>query len=179
MAELITIARPYARAAFETARDEPDGLARWSGMLALLAGIANDDRVQASLASPALDNERKVALFLELAGDQLDKAESNFVKLLGSNGRLEVLPDIAEVYEELRAEAEKTVEAELVSAFEVGDEERDRVAAALGRRLGREVSLTCRVDEALLGGAVIRAGDLIIDGSARSKLDKLAIALRQ
>lgn len=179
MAELITIARPYARAAFETARDESDGLSRWSGMLALLAGIAEDERVQTALASPALDSDRKVALFLELAGDQLDKSGSNFVRLLGANGRLEVLPDIAAVYEELRAEAEETVEAELISAFEVDDEERDRVAAALGRRLGREVSLTYRVDESLLGGSVIRAGDLIIDGSARSKLDKLAVALRQ
>jgi F-type H+-transporting ATPase subunit delta len=179
MAELITIARPYARAAFEQARSEPDGLARWSDMLALLAGIASDDRVQAALASPALDSERKVALFLEIAGDQLDKTGSNFVKLLGSNDRLEVLPDIAEVYEELRSEAEKTVEAELVSAFEVSDKERDQVAAALSRRLGREVSLSCRVDESLLGGAVIRAGDLVIDGSARSKLNKLSAALRQ
>lgn len=179
MAELITIARPYARAAFEQASSEPDGLTRWSGMLTLLAGIAEDERIQAALASPALDSTRKVALFLEIAGDQLDRAGSNFVKLLGANGRLDVLPDIAEIFEELRSEAEKTVEAELISTFEVSDEERDQVAAALSRRLGREVNLSCRVDESLLGGAVIRAGDLIIDGSARSKLNKLSAALRQ
>lgn len=179
MAELTTIARPYARAAFEAASAEDGGLARWSEMLQLAAAIASDPAMQDVLAGPALDSQHKAGLFLELCGDQLSPEGSNFIRLLAENNRLAVLPDIAAVFEELRAEAEQTVEAELVSAFEVSDAQRDQIAAALSKRLGREVVLNCTVDDSLLGGAIIRTGDLVIDGSAQGKLAKLAVALRQ
>ena len=89
-----------------------------------------------------------------------------------------LIPEIAQVYEELRADAEKTVEAEMVSAFEVSDDQRQKIAAALSNRLAREVILNCTVDQSLVGGAIIRAGDLVIDGSARGKLAQLTTALR-
>lgn len=179
MAESTTIARPYARAAFETAKTEDGGLSRWSELLSLAAGIADDPTMRTVLGSPTTDDQHKAGLFLELCGDKLGKSGGNFIKLLAENERLALLPEIAEVFEELRAEAEKTVEAELVSAFEIDDPQRDKLAAALSKRLAREVVLNCRVDESLLGGAIVRAGDLVIDGSAKSKLAKLGLALRR
>ncbi len=179
MAELTTIARPYARAAFETARAVDGGLAQWSEMLQLTAAIVSDPAMREVLASPSLDSDHKAGLMLEVCGDRLTSEGSNFVRLLAENNRLAVLPDVADVFEQLRAEAEATVEAELVSALQVSDEQREQIAAALSKRLGREVALKCTVDKSLLGGAIIRAGDLVIDGSARGKLAKLAIALRQ
>ena len=178
MAELTTLARPYARAAFDAAQNEDGGLARWSDSLRLIAEIAEQPSMQTLLASPEHDDQFKAGLFLELCGEQLSAAGSNFVKLLAENQRLNLAPEIAEVFEQLRAEAEKTVEAEMVSAFEVSNEQRDKIAIALSKRLNREVVLNCSVDETLLGGAVIRAGDLVIDGSARGKLSQLATALR-
>ncbi len=180
MAESTTIARPYARAAFETAQaGKKKGLALWSDMLGLASAIAADAAMQRLLASPALDQRQKAELLIELCGDTLDPAGSNFIRLLADNHRLSLLPAIAQVYEQLRSDAEKTVEAEIIAAFEVSDEQRDKLAKVLRKRLGRDVTLSCRVDESLIGGAIIRAGDLVIDGSARSKLGKLASALRQ
>lgn len=177
MAETTTIARPYARAAFAAASDEEDGLAKWSQMLQFAAGVADDPQMQAILADPEHDDAVKAGLILDISSAQLSGAGSNFIKLLAENQRLDILPEIAAVYEELRAEAEKTVEAEMVSAFAVSDEQREKIAAALSRRLEREVVLKVTVDEALIGGAVIRAGDLVIDGSAHAKLAKLSAQL--
>lgn len=178
MAELTTLARPYARAAFEAAQQQDGGLARWSQALQLIAEIAQQPAMRTLLASPEHDSQFKAGLVLELCGDRLDAKASNFIKLLAENQRLNLAPEIAEVFEQLRAEAEKTVEAEMVSAFGVSDEQRDKIRAALSKRLNREVKLNCTVDESLLGGALIRAGDLVIDGSARGKLAQLATALR-
>lgn len=177
MAENTTIARPYARAVFEQARTETGGLARWSEALALLSNVAADATIHALITSPGLTAERKAGLFLEVIGDRLNQEGANFVKLLAENQRLPLLGDIAEVYEELRAEAEKTVDAEMISAFEVSAEQRDQFAAALGKRLARQVVLNTKVDSSLIGGAVIRAGDLVIDGSVRGKLAQLATTL--
>lgn len=179
MAELTTIARPYARAAFETASAADGGTARWSEMLQLAAAVVSDPAMQEVLANPSVDSQHKAGLVLELCGDRLSADASNFIKLLSENNRLAVLPDIAEVFEQLRADAEATVEAELVSARTISDKQRNQIAAALGKHLGREVELKCTVDKSLLGGAIIRAGDLVIDGSAKGKLAKLAVALRQ
>ena len=181
MAETTTIARPYARAAFEVANAAAaeGGLQQWSTMLSLAAQASAADDMSSVLASPDLDGEFKAGLLQEACGEQLNAEAGNFIKLLAENQRLAILPEIAQVYEELRAEAEKTIAAEMVSAFEVSDEQRQQVAAALSKRLQREVSLDCRVDPELLGGAVIRAGDLIIDGSAQGRLNKLAADMRR
>ena len=179
MAETTTIARPYARAAFEAAQTEEGGLARWSQMLELIAGVAQQPEMYAVLTSPEQDSDFKAGLFLEFCGDRLPPAGSNFIKLLAENQRLDILPQIHEVYEILRAEAEKTVEAEVISAFEISEEQRHSITAALSKRLNRDVILNCTIDETLIGGAIIRAGDLVIDGSARGKLHQLAAQLRQ
>ena len=182
MAETITIARPYARAAFEEANSKKGGLKRWSDFLHVAAGVVANDDMKQVLASPALSSEEKAELILGLCGDLVDgkgpiQSQQNFVQLLAENERLVLLPEILSLFEDLRAEAEKTIQAQLISAYPVSDEQRDRVAAALKKRLNLDVQLDVQVDETLLGGAIIRAGDLVIDGSAQGQLAKLAHAL--
>ncbi len=184
MAETITIARPYARAAFEQAQAKKGGLKRWSDMLQVAAIIAEDAAMQQLLANPALGATEKSDLFLglcdEIRGDKtFIKQGRHFIKLLAENRRLGAMPDIARLYEGLRAEAEKTLHAEMRTAFPISDEQRDKIAAGLKQRLNRDIVLEVAVDESLLGGAIIRAGDLVIDGSARGQLAKLANALSQ
>lgn len=176
MADLTTIARPYARAVFQLVA--PDDRPRWSEMLELLATIVSDDELRQVLDNPGLDRTRKGELVLDICGDELSTEAANLVRVLADNNRLAALPAIAEVYETLRAEAEKTLVADLVAAFEVSDQQRKQLAKTLSEHLQREVVLNCEVDESLLGGVIIRAGDIVIDGSARNHLNKLAANLR-
>ena len=178
MAENTTLARPYARAAFEAANSEDGGLQRWSEQLGLAASFARDPAIQALLASPQYDDQFKAGLFLDLCGEQLAQDGRNFIKLLAENDRLNILPEIHAVFEELRADAEKTIEAEVITAFEIDDAQRQKISDALSRRLQRDVVLNCTVDQSLIGGVIVRAGDLVIDGSARGKLVQLAQTLR-
>lgn len=167
------IARPYARAAFAHARAN-DSVADWSDQLGALAAAAREPRVAALIADPRLTRERHGAILQYVLGDQLDTAASNLVRLLASNGRLAALPEIADEFEHLRARAENRVDAEAVTAFELDSEQQQRLADALGRRLDREIRLTASVDEELIGGVVVRAGDLVIDASVRGHLQRLA-----
>jgi F-type H+-transporting ATPase subunit delta len=146
-------------------------------MLGLAAAIAGNPQMADVISNPAVSNERLTKLFLDICGDRLDAQGQNLAKVLIENDRLVVLPEIAALYEELRAEAEKTIDAEMISAYEVSEDHKQKIVEALRARLQREVTLTCRVDENLIGGAVIRAGDLVIDGSAKAQLNKLAVAL--
>ncbi len=176
MAEKSTIARPYAQAAFDIAR--ADGkLAGWSEMLQALAAVAADPAMQAVIADPAVDDEVVNGLFFDLCGNVLDDKGRNFVRVLTENGRLEVLPEIAALFEEQRAEAEKTVAAEVISAFPLSDAQQQEIVAALKKRLGRDVSLETKVDASIVGGAIVRAGDLVIDASVNSQLEKLAASM--
>jgi len=179
MAENLTLARPYAKAAFELARDK-DVFDAWSQALKLLAALAGDASVQAMLTSPKATPALRAAVVAELcakAGKALDPLQTNFVKLLAENRRLPLLPEIAADYERLRAEAENTLEVELRAALPVPAEEHARIGEALKKKLGRRIELKYVEDKTLIGGAVIRAGDLVIDGSVRGKLGRLAVAL--
>lgn len=167
------LARPYARAAFALAEQAND-LAGWSERLTLLAAVASDERVIACLRSPGATRERRAELLLAICGDHLDDGARNLVRLLADNGRLELLPDVAGRFEKLRATAEARIDAQVTSARELTDDQRERIAASLRKRLDREIRLYCEVDESLLGGAVIRAGDLVIDGSLKGRLARLA-----
>jgi F-type H+-transporting ATPase subunit delta len=178
MADTTTIARPYAKAAFEAAQ-AGDGLKEWSDMLQLVSGITGNPEMQSFLDNPDVDTGQKCQAVLDVGGDGLSDHGRNFIKLLADNRRLSVVPEIAAVYEELRADAERTVEAQVVSARALTKEQEKKLQAALKKRLGREVVISCTVDESLLGGAVIRAGDLVIDGSATGKLRQLATAMSQ
>ncbi len=176
MAEKITIARPYAKAVFELATDEAK-LGEWSETLQLLSAISANTDFLVLANNPSVADDNIVELMVSIAGDKLVAGSESLVKLLVHNKRIRVLPEIAEMFDELRAEAEKTIEAEVISAFEVGEAEQKKIKAALKNRLGREVTLTCKIDESLLGGAIVRAGDLVIDGSVTGQLKALTSAM--
>lgn len=176
MAEKSTIARPYAQAAFELAK-EADALGRWSDMLQFAAQVVSDEAMVDYIDNPRVSDERLSELLLEIMGEQLDEAGKSFIGVLVENSRLTVLPEIAALYEQHRAEAESKIEAEIISAYPVNDDQRQALEQALKKRLGREVNLTTRIDESLIGGAIVRAGDLVIDGSVTGHLEKLANVL--
>lgn len=176
MAELITVARPYAQAVFQRAQ-ETGRLAEWSAELQFAAAVAAEPRMADLIESNRLTKAQLSERFIGVGAEQLSDEGRNLVRLLAENRRLSLLPEIAAVYEILRAEAESTVEAHMVSAQPLDDAQRDRIAQALKARLGRNVTLSATVDESLIGGAIIRAGDLVIDGSVRGKLGRLATAL--
>lgn len=176
MAEAITIARPYAAAIFALAQEKGD-LQSWSDLLQVTAQCADNTDVQAILTSPAVSDEQAVDLLSDVAG-KLPADARNFLLLLAENNRLLLLPEIATLFEQMRAEAEQMMTAEVVTARALTAAQKTKIAAALKKRLGKEVTLTEQVDESLLGGAIIRAGDLVIDGSALGKLNRLANAIR-
>jgi len=174
MSSTLTLARPYARAAFALAR-EHDELSQWSLRLDFSARIAADPRVQALLGHPKLEAGEAVALLLPPGAD--DPVFSRFLAVLTESGRLQLLPEIAALYAQQRAEAERIVKAKITSATELTPAERARLHIALRKRFGREVEIVTRVDPELIGGAIIDAGDVVIDGSLRNKLARLELAL--
>ncbi len=176
MAEKITVARPYARAVFALARDR-DAFAGWSGLLAVAARVSSDPAFSKLLRNPEMEDRQLADIVIELCGDAADELGRNFIRLLADNDRLAYLPEIAMEFEHLRAEAEKIVDVDVTSAIALDEPQQQKIAAAMRERLGRNVRLHCEIDETLLGGAVVRAGDLVIDGSLRGRLDRLAGAL--
>jgi F-type H+-transporting ATPase subunit delta len=142
-----------------------------------MAAVAHDGELRRVLDSPRLSEEQAAEMFIAVCEDRIDDQGRNFISLLAENRRLPLLPEITALFEFLRREAEDEIDAEVVSAQEISDEQKKAIAKALKERLGREVNLTTRTDEALLGGAVIRAGDLVIDGSIRGRLNRLSLAL--
>ena len=178
MTERTTLARPYAEAVFRLARERKT-LKAWSEMLQLAAAVAADPQVTALIDNPRVPRSRFVDFFLDVGGKKLDADAANLVRLLSENHRLALLPEIAALYEALRAQAENRVEAEVVSASAVSDTQLKDIAAALKKRLGRDIDLHTRIDPTLIGGIVIRAGDLVIDGSVQGKLRLLATHLNR
>jgi len=176
MAELTTIARPYAQAIFELARGTNE-LNSWSESLDLMQNIASDESMSAAIENPSLTIAETADLFIHVCGEHIDGSARNVIKLLAENRRLQLLPEIASLYEEMKADAENSIDATVTAAHPVSDEQRDKIAAALKAKLGRDVNVHCEIDESLLGGAIIRAGDTVIDGSLRGKLTKFAHAL--
>jgi F-type H+-transporting ATPase subunit delta len=178
MTERTTLARPYAEAVYRLAHERKT-LKAWSEMLHLAAAVAADPQVAALTDNPRVARERFVAFFLDICGKKLDKDAANFIRLLSENHRLVLLSEIAALYETLRAQAEGRVEAEVISASAVSAAQLKDIAAALKKRLGRDIDLSTRIDPALIGGIVIRAGDLVIDGSVQGKLRALATHLNR
>lgn len=176
MSELTTAARPYARAVFEMAQ-EAGKLGEWSKQLAAMAAVVAAEGSASLLAHPRLSKAQKVDVFAEVAGDALFAEGRNLLAALAENDRFNLLPEIANLFEGLKAEAEGTVEAEITSAQELTADQQQTIAAALQKRLGREVKLVTKVDPLLMAGAVIRAGDLVIDGSIQSRLKEMKAAL--
>jgi F-type H+-transporting ATPase subunit delta len=177
MAELTTLARPYAKAAFEYAQAHQQ-LAAWSAMLGLAAAVAQDATVKHLLRAPRLTSTDKATTFIDVCGEKFDAQVRNFIHVLSENDRLALLPQIVSLFELYKAEQEKSVDVDVTSAFALSDEQQDKLAKVLSARLGREVRLHAAEDARLIGGVVIRAGDLVIDGSVRGKIAKLAEALK-
>ena len=176
MAELSTLARPYARAAFEYAAAANE-LSAWSTKLAISAAVAQTENVVKVLTSPALTSEQQATQFIEVCGDVLDAKSQNFIKVLAEHKRLPLLPEIYALYEGFKANREKTVEVEVATAFELDAAIQEKLAKALSGKLEREVTVHTVLDKTLLGGVVIRAADVVIDGSVRGRLNKLAEAM--
>lgn len=176
MAEAISVARPYAVAAFDEA-NKLGNLKGWSAMLLSAADAVLNPEVHALVASPRVAKSQLEDLMLALCGDKLSVTERNFIKLLVENQRLILLPEIAAMFETMRAEAEKSVDVVVTSAFELNEPQKQKIAAAMKKRMGRDIRLNCKTDRELLGGIIIRAGDKVIDGSARTRLSELANAL--
>jgi len=176
-AELATIARPYARAAFSRGLDQTDGLGTWSRMLSLLAAAVSEPIVEEALDTPTLTTEDETSLILQVMGDDLNQDGQNFVSVLAEYGRLALLPTIAELFELLKANHEKTMDVEVTSAFDVSDQEKTELGAALQRMLQRDINIETEVDKLLIGGVVIRAEDTVIDDSVKGRLEKLSMEL--
>ena len=175
MAEAATIARPYAKAAFWSARDAA-ALPAWSEALRLGAGLVADERIAHLLTNPQLSIDQVVSMFAGFGGNA-EVHWQNLIRLLARNKRLLVLPEIAGQYEMLRAQFENELDVEVTAAVDMDVAQRGKLAAALKTRFKRDVRMTLAVDPRLLGGAIIRAGDLVIDGSINGRLQRLAADL--
>lgn len=178
MAELMTIARPYAQAAFANAK-ESNKLAEWSDELANLATIASDEAMQAMIANPAYAAADIISVFVSVMGSKLTKEGENLLTVMSENKRLAALPVLAEAYEELKAVEEKRVRATVISALETTVEQKKQLSAALNAKFDAEVEITYEEDPSLIAGIRIKVGDWAIDGSALSKLSKLGAAIAQ
>jgi F-type H+-transporting ATPase subunit delta len=176
VASFTTIARPYARALFEYARAHK-AVPQWSERLVLLAAAVQEPRMRALLNQPRLSRAQRAELLAGLLDKKPEAAALNFLRLLADNNRLLALPEIAVQFEQLRAEQESTLEATLITAQEVPKAQLAAIIKALEKRFGKKVQLQDQTDAALIGGAVIKVGDLVIDGSVKSRLDKLAANL--
>ena len=176
MAERATIARPYAKAAFEYARDA-NAFAEWSLGLKVAAEIVADPRVAPLTKSPHWSAADLVSLITDVAAAKLNAGMQNFVRVLAENHRLLLLPEIAAHYEVLRSAVENTVDVEVISAVALDAAQQEKLKVALSTRLKRQVRMRNLVDSTLMGGALVRAGDLVIDGSLKGRLERLATEL--
>lgn len=175
MSSALTLARPYARAAFESARGQ-GLLASWAEKLEFAADVAADPRVGALFGNPRLSGNQLSSMFLP--HDEKATSEfGRFIALLAENGRLPVLPEIRTLFEELKLESEKTLKVHLRTATRIEQPELDKISAALKRRFNRDIEMSQSLDPKMIGGAIIDAGEIVIDGSVRGRLARLEQAL--
>ena len=176
MADKTTIARPYAKAAFEEAK-ATNQLGAWSDTLQTASTVVQDPNVQKLLGNPSVTHADLAKLVADLAGPQLDGQGRNFVQTVAENRRLAYLPEISNLFDELKDEAEGVIDVTVTSAAPLDSAQQEALSTALARRLKRKIRLQTETDPSLLGGAVLRAGDLVIDGSVRARLDRIAYEL--
>ncbi|MCU5772369.1 F0F1 ATP synthase subunit delta [Erwiniaceae bacterium BAC15a-03b] len=176
MSEFVTVARPYAKAAFDFAV-EHQNVDRWQQMLAFAAEVASNEQMT-DLLSGAMAPEATSASFNAICGDQLDEAGQNLIKVMAENKRLPALPDVLAQYIQLRAAYDATAEVEVISANALSDEQLTKISAAMEKRLSRKVKLNCKIDKSVVAGVIVRSGDMVIDGSVRGRLERLADVLQ-
>lgn len=176
MAEKTTIARPYAKAAFQEAQADKD-LSRWSERLRAASTAVRDPRVHELLGSPSVSGEDLAQFVMGVTGATLDEHGQNFFRMLGENHRLGFLPEISALFDEYKDEAESVIDVTVTSAAPIDSAQQQALGKALERKLKRTVRLHCATDSTLIGGAVLRAGDTVIDGSLLSRLKRIAFEL--
>ena len=172
MIETSALARPYALAAYEQAQAE-GAIAEWSTGLQFLGAVVADPAMAGMIANPRVDDEALASLVLDVCEGRLTATQVNFVRLLIEAGRLTLAPDISTLYERERAKSEGRASVSVVSAFELDEGQRVALTESMAKRLGREIDLEVSVDNALIGGVVIRSGDVVIDASLRGRLRQL------
>lgn len=175
MSELTTIARPYAKAAFEFAV-EKQTVSDWNDMLVFAAQVANNQQVSSFIANKAAEEQANI--FISVCAEQINEYGQNLVKVLAENGRLAALPEVAELFTEFKAEYDKEIDVDIISAAELTEAQLATLVSALEKRFSRKIKLNCSVDETLVGGLIVKAGDNVIDGSLRGKLNRLATTLQ-
>jgi len=178
MIEPTTLARPYARAAFEHARSSGE-LASWQAALSELAAISTQPKVAAALRDPNQTAGQRAATLAALAEDDLSEAVVNLLAIMSDNDRLSLLPEVAALFEQLKQSIESTVAVHVTTAYPLTQAEEQALSESMHSKLDRSITLTSETDPSLLGGALIRADDLVIDGSVRGRLNKLAGTLTQ
>ncbi|GGI89113.1 ATP synthase subunit delta [Shewanella hanedai] len=176
MAEITTIARPYAKAAFDFAI-EKNAVDSWAEMLNFAAMVSENETIK-PLLSGALASNKLAELFINVCGEQVNEQGQNLLKVMAENGRLEALPAVSQLFVGLRNEWAKEVEASVVSATELTVEQQQEISVSLEKRLTRKIKLNCSTDASLIAGVIITAGDLVIDGSVRGKISRLSDTLQ-
>ena len=176
MAQLTTLARPYAKAVFDAAKEQ-NAVDQWDQALAFAAQVAADQEVKNILANPGLSEQRKAELFADCFEEPLPEALRNFLLILAESKRLALLPEVSALFSLYRADLERTVNLKVSTAYEMTAEQQQQLIDALSKKLERKVSLEAATDQSLIGGVVVHTGDLVIDASVRGKLARMAKAL--
>lgn len=176
MAELVTIARPYAEAIFALAKERNE-LSEWSDMLTLLVTVFDDTRIQSAIANPKVTKADIEKLILAVCGEQIDANARNFIQLLVENGRLSAVAEIRRIFDLLKSEDEGVVEAQISSAFPLEGQQLEKIVSLLSKRYEKKISPTVDVDSDLIGGILVQVGDKVWDASVRGRLQDMATAL--
>jgi F-type H+-transporting ATPase subunit delta len=177
MSELATLARPYAAAVFKRAK-ETQTTAKWSQSLAFMSAVLNNEDISVVVDNPKVNRQRLSELMLDICHEHVNEENANFLKLLVQNNRLSLLPFIAKLFESYKAEDEGYTEVEVFSAYALSKEAKHDLAATLEKTLGKKIHMNVSVDKSLIGGVLVRAGDRVIDGSIKGRLQHMHKALQ-
>lgn len=176
MSEFITVARPYAKAAFDFAIEQ-NNLVQWQQMLTLSAQVSSDDQM-VNLLTSDMKPDALAELFIAICGDELNEFGKNFIKVMAENKRLTILPDVLVLFTQYCAEHNAVTDVDVISATELTQEQLDKIASAVEKRLSGKVKLNCSIDKSIISGFIIRAGDMVIDSSIKGRLERLTDALQ-
>lgn len=176
MADLITIARPYAKAAFDFAV-ERNSIEAWQKMLVLTSEVSKDEQIKSILTSD-MKPDSIAKLFIDICKDVLNEYRENFIKVMAENKRLALLPEVFVLFQQYSLERASAADVEVISATELTQEQINKISTAVEQRLSRKVNLKCHIDKSIISGFIIRTGDMVIDSSIRGRLNRLSDALQ-
>ena len=177
MSELATLARPYAAAVFKRAK-ETNATVNWSQSLAFMSAVLKNEDISVVIDNPKVNKERLSALMLDICQEHVNEENANFLKLLIHNNRLTILPTITKLFEAYKAEDEGYIEVEVMTAYALSKEAKNSFTETLEKTLGKKILMNVAVDKSLIGGVLVRAGDRVIDGSIKGRLQHMKKALQ-